>query len=277
MADLNKILITGSEGVIGSSLNFGIKKSHQELDVTKKEEIKKVCEELNPSGILCLSSIDLRKCEENPLHAYNVNVFGVYNLAKEAKKRKIPLVLLSTGAVFSGGAEDSFSEESIPNPLNIYGQTKYLAEIIILGSSDKNLIVRTGWVFGADKNSKKKNIFDKMLDSAVEGREIKATYDQYGSPVYIKDLISELKKLISKDYSGIYHIINFGRVSAADFIETATSYLKNKPKINKVSVSEFISTIKRSPSEYLVSKKIKLRTWQEALKDYLYSIKAIKI
>lgn len=277
MTDLNNILITGSEGMIGSHLDFGIKKSRRELDVTKKEEIKKICDKTNPSGILCLSSIDLRKCEENPLEAYKVNVFGIYNLAKEAKKRKIPLILLSTGAVFSGGAEDSFSEESIPNPLNIYSQTKYLAEIITLENSNKNLVVRTGWVFGTNKDSKKKNIFDKMLDSAIEGKEIKATYDQYGSPVYIKDLISELKKLISKNCSGIYHIANFGRASAVDFIEEVVTHLKNKSKINKLSVAEFISNIKRSPSECLVSKKIKLRSWQEALKDYLHSKGAIKI
>lgn len=277
MADLNKILIVGGYGIIGSHLDFGIKKSHKEMDVAKKEEIKKICDKTNPSGILCLSSIDLRKCEENPFKAYEVNVFGVYNLAKEAKKRKIPLILLSTGAVFSGAIEDSFSEESIPRPLNIYGQTKYLAETLTLESSKKNLVIRTGWIFGLNKDSEKKNIFDKMLDSVIEGKEIKATYDQYGSPVYMKDLISELKKLISKNYSGIYHLINSGRASAADFVEEALKYSNNNPKINKASVAEFASALKRSPSEYLISKKIKLRPWQEALKDYLYSIEAIKI
>ncbi len=277
MADLNKILITGGYGTIGTHLGFGIKPTKKELDVTNLKSISEAFKKYSPSGILCLSSIDLRNSEQNPFEAYNVNVFGVYNLAKEAKKRNIPLILISTGAVFSGSINDTFNEESIPNPVNIYGQTKYLAEIIALESSDKNLVVRTGWVFGANKDSKKKGIFDKMLDLAIEGKEIKATYDQHGSPIYIKDLSSELKKLISKNYSGIYHIVNFGRASALDFIKEAITYLEKKSKINKLSVSEFISNIKRSPSECLVSEKIKLRTWQEALKDYLYSAGAIKI
>lgn len=110
-----------------------------------------------------------------------------------------------------------------------------------------------------------------MLDSTIEGKEIKATYDQYGSFIYMKDLISELKKLISKDASGIYHIINTGRASALDFIKEAATYLGSKSRINKLSVREFLSEIKRSPSECLISKKIKLRTWQESLKDYLDS------
>lgn len=277
MVDLNNILITGGYGIIGSHLDFGIKPTKKELDVTNLKSISEAFKKYSPSGILCLSSINLRNSEQNPFEAYKVNVFGVDNLAKEAKKRKIPLILLSTGAVFSGVIDDSFSEESIPDPSNIYGQTKYLAEKIVLENSNRNLVIRTGWVFGANKDPKKKNIFDKMLDSAVEGREIKATYDQYGSLIYIKDLISELKKLISNNCSGIYHITNFGRASAYEFIEEAVKHLENKPRINKVSVTEFAPTIKRSPSECLVSKKIKLRPWQEALKDYLYSIEAIKI
>lgn len=276
MTDLSNLIISGGHGMIGAHLDFGIKPSKEEFDVTNPKNIEEQCKKYNPSGILCLSSIDLRKCEENPFNANGVNVLGVYNLAKEAKKRKIPLILISTGAVFSGESKDYFSEESIPNPVNIYGQTKYLAEIIVLNSSNKNLVIRTGWVFGANKDSKKKGIFDKMLDLAIEGKDIKATYDQYGSPIYIKDLTSEFKKLISKNYSGIYHLVNSGRASALDFIEEAVNYLDNKPKINKLSVAEFISNIKRSPSECLISKKIKLRSWQEALKDYLYSIEAIK-
>ena len=277
MTDLNNILIAGGHGMIGSHLDFGIKPSKLEFDITNTKNISEKCKQYNPSGILCLCNIDIRISEQNSFEAYKVNTFGVYNLAKEAKKRKIPLILISTGAVFSGSIKDYFSEESIPNPLNIYGQSKYLAEIITLESSDKNLVVRTGWVFGANKDSKKKGIFDKMLDSAIEGKEIKATYDQYGSPIYIRDLTSELKKLIFKNYSGIYHIVNAGRASALDFIKEALNSLKSKSKINELSVSEFISTLKRSPSECLVSKKIKLRSWQEALKDYLCSIESIKI
>ncbi len=277
MVDLNKILIAGGSGMIGSHLDFGIKPLKSELDVTNQKSISENCEKYNPSGILSLCNLNIRISEQNPFEAYRINTLGVYNLTKEAKKRKIPLILVSTGGVFSGDVKDSFNEESIPHPLNIYGQTKYLAEIITLENSNKNLVVRTGWVFGANKDFKKKNIFDKMLDSAIEGKEIKATYDQYGSPIYINDFISELKKLISNNYFGIYHIVNSGRASAADFIEEAVTYLKNNPKINKLSVTEFTSTLKRSPSECLVSNKLKLRSWQEALRDYLLnSRKALK-
>ena len=160
--------------MIGSNLDFGIKPLKSGFDVTNPESISEGCKEYNPSGILCLCNINIRLSEQNPFEAYKVNTLGIYNLVKEAKKRRIPLILISTGGVFSGNVDDSFNEESTPNPLNVYGQTKYLAELITLENSKNNLVVRTGWVFGANKNSEKKNIFDKMLDSAIEGKEIKA-------------------------------------------------------------------------------------------------------
>lgn len=271
MVDLNNILIAGGYGMIGSNLDFGIKPLKSEFDVTDPESIARACEKYNPSGLLCLSGIDLRNSEENPIDACKVNSIGVYYLAREARKRKIPLIIISTGAVFSGGIEESFNEESTPNPLNVYGQTKYIAEIIALESSEKNLVVRTGWVFGTKKDSEKKHFFDKMLDLAIEGKEIKATYDQYGSPTYMKDLVSELKVLISNDSSGIYHVINSGRASGAEFIKEAVAYLESKSEIKRISVTEFISAVKRSPSECLTSEKSKLRSWKESLKDYLNS------
>ena len=260
--------------MIGSNLDFGIKPPKSEFDVTNPKSINEILNRHSPSAILCLSNVNIRESEQNPLQAYKVNVIGVYYLTKAAREKKIPLILISTGAVFSGDIHESFNEDSTPNPLNIYGQTKYLAEILTLESSDRNLVIRTGWLFGSDKNSKKKNIFDKMLDLAIEGKEIKATYDQYGSPTYMKDLVSELKKLITNNASGIYHIVNSGRASAAEFIEEAAKYLKHESRIERASVAEFQSTIKRSPSECLDSKRIKLRHWAEALKDYLGTILA---
>ena len=86
----------------------------EELDVTKSEEINEICNKINPSAIIALSSLDLRLCEDNPFEAYKVNVLGIYNLALEAKKRDIPLVMISTGAIFNGNLNDIFKEEDLP-------------------------------------------------------------------------------------------------------------------------------------------------------------------
>ena len=269
MADLNRILISGGGGIIGSNLDFGFKPSKEEFDVTNPDCIRKVCDKYNPSGTLGLSNVDLKSCEANPLLAYKVNVFGVYNLAKECRRRRIPFILISSGAVFSGNSMSLFNEDSPPEPLNIYAQTKYLAEILALEISEKNLILRTGWVFGAGNNSNRINLLDKMISLTAEGKKVRASNDQYGSPTYVKDLVGELKRIISESSSGIYHIVNSERASATDFIVEAKNILKSSSEIEQVSAKEFSSGIVRSQSECLISKKINLRSWRESLREYL--------
>ncbi|MFC1685691.1 SDR family oxidoreductase [Nanoarchaeota archaeon] len=268
MVDLSRILITGSEGVIGSQLDFGVKKSHRELDVTNSKNIKKVCDEINPSGILCLSSKDIRSCEKNPSQAHEVNVNGVINLAKEAAKRNIPIILLSTGAIFNGPVNKSFNEEDTPQPQNIYGQTKYLAEKSLPIITPNYLIIRTGWIFGTN-NSKKIDFIKRMINSLEKGEEVKVVTDQTGSPTYLPDFIDKMKELIQNGFKGIFHVVNRGIATPEDILNEIISIkgINSKSKIikNKLSQQEGIL---RSHSEALTSKKVSLRSWKEALKEY---------
>ena len=87
MTDLTKVIILGSQGMVGQAIDFGIKLNHQECDITNPESIRETCDRYDPSAILSLASIDLRVCEEDPVKAYKVNALGVLNLAREAKRR----------------------------------------------------------------------------------------------------------------------------------------------------------------------------------------------
>ena len=100
MADLSRILVTGAQSRIGQAIPFGIKLSHKELDVTNKQAIQQKCEQLSPSGILCLASIDIRLCEKDPLLAYKVNVLGAYYTAQIANERNIPFIFINSYIIY---------------------------------------------------------------------------------------------------------------------------------------------------------------------------------
>ena len=254
--------------MVGQALSFGVKTSHHELDVLDNDGIRAICDRVNPSGILCLSSVNLRNSEKNPLQAYAVNVFGVYNLACEALRRKIPIILVSSGTVFHGSLESLFSEDDLPSPQNIYGQTKYLAEVLVRSMTDNYLILRTGWLFGGKTQSSPVN---KMIKLVKNSEEITATIDQKGSPTYLLDFVEKMKELIDTDAHGIFHVVNGGAASAADIAQEIIAYVESEPKLHLVKMSE-IAGPPRSASEVLLSKKIKLRHWKEALIDYLDSL-----
>jgi dTDP-4-dehydrorhamnose reductase len=261
-------MITGGEGTIGSELNFGIKLSKNDLDVTDRNQINRLCNELKPSAILCLSSIDIKGCEADPFKAYTVNVLGVYNLTLECSKRDIPIIILSTGAIFNGFPPKVFLEDDQPNPQNIYGQTKYLSEIIVRESAIKHLIIRTGWLFGGKIKKGFSNFVDSLINGKMANSEVVATHDQIGSPTYIPDLIEKMKHLIEAEKYGTFHVINEGSASAFNIANEAKLLSNGSFTIKKVSILDASDGIKRSQSEALVSKHIKMRPWQESLKEY---------
>lgn len=266
MADLNKVLIIGGEGTIGKELNFGIKTARNEVDITEEDSIRKAIKKYSPSAILNLVSVNLRISEQDPLLATKINVQGMMNACTVAKEHNLPLILISSGTVFNGSKEEIFDEDASPSPKNTYGLTKFLAEKIVINYK-KGIVIRTGWLFGF---TQKMNFFNSIYDKAKKNEELSVTYDQYGSFTRVSDFIVELKQVIKNDEFGIKHVVNEDSASAFDFTKELVFLLKSKSNIIKKSISEEEKTgLKRSKSEVLTSKKIKMRGWKIALKELI--------
>mgnify|MGYP001587682242 CR=1 FL=1 len=271
MIDISKLLIIGGDSAIAQEINFGIKISRKELDVTNINQIEQAFSKYNPSAVLCLASIDLGTSEKNPSLAFQINVVGLYNVAIQTKKRSIPLIIISSGAIFNGPITKIFSEKDIPQPLNIYGQTKYLAELILSQITANHLIIRTGWIFGL---THKKNGFTRFIDNLLNSKDttkISATQDTVGSPTHILDFIKYLKDAIINNRKGIIHIVNSGIASANDVAKETINILKSKRPIES-TISQLVpGQPLRSKSEALISNSIKMRSWQDVLKDHIKS------
>jgi len=272
LTDTSKALIIGGESAIAQELPFGIKVSHKELDVMNISQIEQVLSKYKPSTVICLASIDLPTSQKNPSLAYAINVVGLCNVATQATKMQIPIVMISTGAIFNGPITKVFSEQDTPHPLNVYGQTKYLAELLLRQMTPNHLIIRTGWLFGLNH---KKNGFTRFIDNLLNtidnGNVIKVTQDQIGSPTYIRDFSIKLKELIESNAQGTIHVVNKGIASAFDIAQEALKITSKKTPIEVVSTKDISGAAARSKSEALESK-ITLRSWQEALNSYYSEI-----
>src|SRR5690606_10980221 len=68
------------------------------------------------------------KAEEEIEQAYLINAEGAKNLADSCKKYDVILVHVSTDFVFDGQKDTPYTEEDIPNPINVYGKSKLKGE-----------------------------------------------------------------------------------------------------------------------------------------------------
>jgi len=216
-----KILLIGASGKLGSEIKNSslssqiISLSRNHLDLTNKESIDLVLNEIKPKFIINCAAIARRKiCEKNPNIAIQVNIIGTANLTNSIldfikKNQIIPRILhFSTDAVYSQNGGNHL--ENFPTiPKCNYGWTK-LASECSLRILPNHLIIRT-------------RFFDPLnipFDDAAN--------DIYTSSLEIKKLVNISNKLLFSDYIGI---VNVGGIRQSDY----NLYKKYKHNIKKTS------------------------------------------
>lgn len=275
--DRSGFVVTGAGGMIGSAVPWGRKLLRKDLDFENAAEVSSKLSLLKPKGILHLAGMDIRQCERNPALALKTNVFSTLKAAEFARDHGIPFVFLSSATVFSGPRGSTFYEESSPDPLNVYGEAKLLSEMLIRNCYPKALIVRTGWVFGGHGAHHRKFV-DVAIEKAKTGQSIQASNEQEGSPTFVNDLIYTVTQLIDQQESGIWHVVNAGRATAADMAAVIVECLSSSSSVEILPNEHFQTTSAgtpaRSPCEVLGSRTLELRSWKDALTEMIGIVKA---
>jgi dTDP-4-dehydrorhamnose reductase len=274
MININNSLITGGSGMLGSHINFGLKPTSSEMDVTDINSINNYILNIkeNISCIIHLVASNLRESEENHKKSINTNINGTTNMLSIAMKYDIPFILLSTGAVFSSFNNNmKFDEKHKTNPNCMYGYTKAASENIAL-LYNKSIIIRTGWLFGGNQKTHYKFV-EHVINNLLINNEVKASNNFYGSPTYVNDLIEHMIKLISNNNYGIHHIVNNGIASGYDIALEIAEYLKKDKMLVQSVTSDLVPNAGpiRSYTEILetIHDSNRLRDWQVALKEYI--------
>ena len=278
-----KILITGSNGMLGHDLIEVLKDNHElilttsnTLDITNKNQVFEVICEAEPDVVINSAAYtDVDGCEENHDLAYAVNGEGVKNLALACKEVDCALVHISTDYIFNGKNDRPWVEDDEIGPISVYGKSKLKGEEAILDILDQYFIVRTAWLYGING----KNFPKTMLELAKNHSEITVVYDEVGTPTYTPDLACGISELIETDYYGIYHLTNSGSCSWCEFARYIFEVAGRDVKIVPVTASEFARPAPRPSYSVLenrnwVEKGFKpLRSYKKAIKEYIELIK----
>lgn len=278
-----KILITGSNGMLGHDLQEALHQRHdlipttsKTLDITDKSQVMEVICENNPDIVINSAAYtDVDGCEENQEIAYAVNGEGVKNLALACREIDCTLVHISTDYIFNGKNDRPWVEDDEVGPISVYGKSKLKGEEAILEILDKFFIVRTAWLYGING----KNFPKTMLELSENHSEITVVYDEVGTPTYTPDLAGAICELIESEKYGVYHITNSGSCSWCEFARCIFDIAQKDVKVIPVTASEFARPAPRPSYSVLENKNLvkngfkPLRNYKEAIKEYVELIK----
>ena len=276
------ILVTGANGMVGSYIDWkeAIKTDKDTLDVTDLKHIN-VYRTIEFSAILNLAAeTDLEFCEANPEQAFKVNTIGTYNMLQLAKERDVPFIQISTAGVFDGNKNTEYNEEDVANPINVYGSSKWCADMIVK-TYPKHYILRSSWIMGGGRKKDHKFIAKVIKKLEAGEKDLYGIVDMYGNPTYARDLIDKVKIALRDKWPyGLYNCTNAGAASRCDVAQAIIEFLGYKVNLNQV-LSDFFQKVdrehpcERSHNEMLNIEKLEktglycMRHWKEALAEYL--------
>jgi len=288
---MNTVLVFGANGQLGSEIkkiskefsNLQITYTDvEDLDITDVSKLKLFFSNKKFSYVInaaAYTAVD--KAESEFKIATKINVEGVTNIARLATNYKLHLIHISTDYVFDGKSNLPYNEDSLPNPLNVYGKTKYKSEIEALRHPE-TIVIRTSWLYSTFGN----NFVKTILKHAKEKDEIKVVYDQVGSPTYAEDLARAILSIINENINrknffkrGIYHFTNQGLCSWYDFAYEIVSYFNLPCKVIPILTEEYPTPAKRPAYSVLDCKKYKetfeqeIPYWRDSLHRCLSTLK----
>ncbi len=244
-----RILVTGKNGQVGHELMLSLAPlgevigvGIEDCDLSKRGDIQRLVDRIEPALIVnsaAYTAVD--KAELEPELAYAMNVQAPEVLAKEAEKRNIPIIHYSTDYVFDGTKIGAYLEQDVPNPLSVYGKTKWQGEEAVRHNASKHVILRTSWVFGAHGE----NFLKMVLRLAQERDSLSIVADQFGAPTsasMLADVTTEIVRQLFENGSvqryGTYHLVTEGEVSWHGYAQLVVKLATEMQVSTKITVDD---------------------------------------
>lgn len=279
-----KIAIVGANGQLGTDLAEVFSSGHEvtglthaDIEITDIDNVKKVLTSIHPDILLNTAAYNkVPDAEKNPIEAFQLNAIGALNLSKICQDNKIRFLHYSTDYIFDGKKQKPYTEKDLPNPLNVYGNTKLSGEYFALNYCEHSYVVRVSGIYGKiPSRSKGNNFITSILKVAKENPEVKVVNDEVLTPTPTSWIAKNTLELIQTNAYGLYHMSCEGAVSWYEFARTIWDELNIKTPLHTVSVKDFPQVVKRPFYSVLENSNLKnqginnMPDWKEALLEFL--------
>ena len=273
---MQKILITGSNGLLGQKLVYKLKDKtnvsciatargenrlvqktgyeYVQLDITNYNNVADVFSKYKPDVVINTAAMtNVDACETEKEAAWLLNVTAVEHqvnvlekLSKENPNYKPHFIHLSTDFIFDG-THGPLDENETPNPLSYYAESKLAAEKIVRASSLHWAMARTVLVYGIVDNMSRSNIVLWVKQNLEQGKIINVVDDQFRTPTLAEDLADGCILIAEKKAQGIYNISGKDFLSILEVAHLVADYYKLDKSLIKPSKSADIKQPAKRP------------------------------
>ena len=278
-----KILILGSQGNLGQDLvavfsaagHEVVGCDRDELDVTDQAAVRAMIGRGFSAVInaVAYNNVDGAEDPANKPIAWKLNAEVPGELARAAREAGAAFVHYSTDYVFAGQKPEGYVESDTPDPISVYGESKFAGEQAVAAAGGKWYVCRLSKIFGKPGPSKlsKPSFVSVMVGLAKTKPELTIVDEEVGSPTYTRDVATATLRLLAEQFpSGIYHLVNEGPgVTWYGFAEEFFQLLGIQTPRKPVSSAAFPKPARRPPFAALKNTKFPpLRTRLDALRAF---------
>jgi dTDP-4-dehydrorhamnose reductase len=280
-----KILITGSNGLLGQKLVYKLRNrndvtciatakgenrlvkrdgyEYASLDITNNNNVQEVFSKFLPDVVINTAAMtNVDACETEKELCWSLNVTAVENqvnsLEKLSTKDYAPhFIHLSTDFIFDG-THGPLDENEKPNPLSYYAESKLAAEKVTQAAKVSWAIARTVLVYGIVDNMSRSNIVLWVKSNLEQGKKINVVDDQFRTPTLAEDLADGCILIAEKKARGIYNISGKDFYSILELAQVVADYYKlDKSLINPSKSADIKQPAKRPPITGFIIEKAK--------------------
>ena len=279
-----KIIVAGSKGMLAQDLIPLLKKEHEtlsfdqdEVDITDKERVFDLIGAAQPDLVInCAAYNQVDQAETDRDAAFGVNADGVQHLALACEEFGSVLCHFSTDYVFDGKSTQPYQPHDQPNPISLYGESKWAGEVVVQSILKRYYLIRTSSLYGKHGP----NFVYTILRLAQEKDVLRVVKDQIMSPTWTMNLAQGVMQLIHSDNFGLYHLTDRteGGISWFEFAKEILKLKGINKEIEPTTSEELKRPAKRPAYSVLDTTLFTQRSgyepmaWQESLKQFMDTI-----
>ncbi|MCX6732469.1 MAG: sugar nucleotide-binding protein [Candidatus Roizmanbacteria bacterium] len=270
---MKKIAVTGASGLVGTRIiellsdKFEFIPLKQEnMDITDKDSVNSYLKSISFDLLLHLAAYtNVVGAETEKEKAFLINETGTKNLLDVVQSVKKEFLYISTDFVFDG-TTPPYVETSTPNPISVYGASKYAGEKVV---GNNGMIVRISYPYRSVYEIKK-DIFRTLKGLLENGKTLSMVDDSLMVPTFIDDIAYGLGYLMNNYSNELFHLVGADAMSPYTLaMSIAKAFGLNESLVGKTTYDVYFANKAKGPrySDIRSNKNTfyKMHTFEEGL------------